>query len=429
MKVLVVGQGGREHALLWKIKKDKSIRKLYCAPGNGGTAEIADNVPIRPDDMHGLCDFCRREKVDLTIVGPEAPLAEGIVDLFVENGLRIFGPTRQAAKLESSKVFTKNLCRTAGIPTAWFEVFTDAARAKDFIKSKGAPLVIKADGLAAGKGVIVAETEEEALAAVDRIMLRKEFGASGDRIIVEEYLEGEEASIIVVSDGENIVPLASSQDHKRIFDGDKGPNTGGMGAYSPAPVVTEEIFSKTLSQLIEPAIRGMKAKGTPYKGVLYAGVMIVNNEPKLLEFNVRFGDPETQAILPRLNSSLLGLIEASIEGNIKNYSLKWNKRACACIVIASGGYPGKYKKGKEIRGLKEVLELPDTTLFHAGTKIEDSKIVTNGGRVLNIVALGKDIENAVNKAYKACRIVSFENMHYRNDIGYKALDKIGAKNG
>lgn len=306
MKVLVIGQGGREHALLWKIRQSQQAGELYSAPGNGGTAGIATNVSVKADDLAGLADFCEKEKIDLTVVGPESPLALGIVDLFKKKGLRIFGPARASAQLEGSKVFMKELCRDEGIPTADFEVFSDAEKAKDFIKGNAAPVVVKADGLAAGKGVIVAKTEVEALGAVDKIMVEKAFGSSGDRVIIEECLEGEEASIIVVSDGENITPLASSQDHKRIFDNDKGPNTGGMGAYSPAPLVTDEIFDKTISKIIIPAICGMKKRGTPHKGVLYAGVMISNGEPKLLEFNVRFGDPETQAILPRLNSDLLG---------------------------------------------------------------------------------------------------------------------------
>ncbi|UCD55320.1 MAG: phosphoribosylamine--glycine ligase [Candidatus Omnitrophota bacterium] len=420
MKVLVIGQGGREHALLWKIKQSPKVKKLYSAPGNGGTAEIAENVPIKADDVNSLRNFCEKEKIDLTVVGPEMSLTSGIVDLFKEKGLRIFGPGKAAAQLEASKIFTKELARNENIPTAWFEIFDDAKKAKDFIKSKSAPIVVKADGLASGKGVIVAKTENEAFQAVDKILVEKAFGSSGDKIIVEECLEGQEASIIVVSDGENIVPLASSQDHKRVFDGDKGPNTGGMGAYSPAPAVTGEVFNNTISRIIKPAINGMKKRGIPYKGVLYAGIMITNENPKLLEFNVRFGDPETQAILPRLNSDLLELIELSMEGSLGNYNLKWKKEACVCVVMASGGYPGKYEKGKEISGIEKALELEDTLIFHAGTRLANG-LLTNGGRVLNVVALGENIKNAIDKVYKACGMIKFENMHYRKDIGHSAL--------
>jgi phosphoribosylamine--glycine ligase len=423
MKVLIIGQGGREHALAWKIKQSPKVKKVYCAPGNGGTASIAANVPIKADDIKGLLDFSKKEKIDLTLVGPEGALAEGIVDLFEENRLRIFGPGKAAARLEASKAFTKELAKTENIPTAWFETFSDAKAAKDFIKSKGAPIVVKADGLAAGKGVIVAKREDEALQAVDKIIVEKAFGSSGEKIIVEECLEGEEASIIVISDGENIAGLASSQDHKRVFDGDKGPNTGGMGAYSPAPAVTDKIFNDTISRIIKPAIAGMKKRGAPFKGVLYAGIMIADNEPKLLEFNVRFGDPETQAILPRLNSDLLELIELSMEGGLSKHSLKWDKKACASVVMASGGYPGKYEKGKEISGIGKALETEDVLVFHAGTTREDGKLLTNGGRVLNVIGSGDGIKNAVDKAYDACSKISFEGAHYRRDIGHRAIKR------
>lgn len=423
MKVLVVGSGGREHALLWKIKQSKRVKALYSAPGNGGTGRIAANVPISADDINGLCNFCKDENISLTVVGPEAPLASGIVDVFEENGLRAFGPTKAAASLESSKVFMKELARDNGIPTAEFEIFDDTKKAKDFIKSRKIPLVVKADGLAAGKGVIVAKTREEAFSAIDKIMVEKAFGSSGDRVIVEECLEGEEASIIVISDGENIVPLASSQDHKRIFDGDKGPNTGGMGAYSPAPAVTDGIFSETTSRIIKPAISGMKEKGTPCKGVLYAGIMITKDGPKLLEFNARFGDPETQAILPRLNSDFPELIERSVDGSLKGHSLTWDERICVCVVVASGGYPGKYEKGREIFGIEKALELEDTLIFHAGTRTEGCRILTSGGRVLNVVALGEDVKVATCKAYRACGAIKFDGMHYRKDIARRALNR------
>ncbi|MCQ9207217.1 MAG: phosphoribosylamine--glycine ligase [Omnitrophica bacterium] len=422
MKVLVIGQGGREHALLWKIKQAKKVKSLYSAPGNGGTAGIATNVPISPDDIAGLSKFCESEKIDLSIVGPEIPLSLGIVDIFKEKGLRVFGPTRAAAQLESSKIFTKEIARKENIPTADCEIFDNAEKAKDFIESKKAPLVVKADGLAQGKGVIVAKDKSEALRAVERIMVEKTFGHSGERVIVEECLEGEEASIIVISDGENIVPLASSQDHKRAFDGDKGPNTGGMGAYSPTPLVTDKIFEETVVKIIKPAILGMKERGTPCCGVLYAGIMITQDGPKLLEFNVRFGDPETQAILPRLNSDLLELIEACEVGALKNYSLKWDKRTAVCAVMASGGYPGKYEKGKEISGIEKAALPEDVLVFHAGTKAAGKKILTSGGRVLNVVALGDGIRETADKVYRACKTIKFDGAHYRKDIGRRALN-------
>ena len=424
MKVLIIGEGGREHALAWKIKESPRLKELYCAPGNGGTDEIATNISIKPDDISALMDFCKKEKIDLTIVGPEAPLALGIVDTFKQEGLKIFGPNKAAAQLEASKIFTKELCKSENIPTAEYEAFTDAAKAKEYISKKGAPLVVKADGLAAGKGVFIAKEESIALQAVDTIMLEKAFGASGEKVIVEECLEGEEASIIVVSDGDNIVPLASSQDHKRAFDNDKGPNTGGMGAYSPAPVVTDEIFQETIEKIIKPTILGMKKNHTPHKGVLYAGIMITKDGPKLLEFNVRFGDPETQAILPRLDSDLLELLDKTAEGSLKDYKLKWSEKSCVSVVAASGGYPGKYEKGKEISGIKKALELENTLVFHAGTKKESGKTLTSGGRVLNIVALGADIEKAVDKVYKACSLIKFDGIHYRHDIGSRALERV-----
>jgi len=429
MRVLVIGSGGREHALLWKIKQSKRVKKLFAAPGNGGTASLAENVPVKADDIKGLLEFSLREKIDLTLVGPEVPLTMGIVDVFGEKGLRAFGPSGKAARLEASKIFTKELCRSENIPTADFEIFDNAEKAKKYIAGKNMPLVVKADGLAAGKGVIIAKTEKEASRAIDSIMVAKEFGSSGDRIIIEECLEGEEASIIVVSDGENIVPLASSQDHKRIFDNDLGSNTGGMGAYSPAPVVTTEIFNYTVSKMIKPVIKGMKKQGVLFKGVLYAGIMITKEGPKLLEFNARFGDPETQAILPRLSSDLVGLLEGSIDGTLKDYSLDWDKKSSVCVVMASGGYPEKYEKEKEIRGIEEAASLKDTFVFHAGTHSEPGSewVVTSGGRVLDIVALGDSIKEAIDKAYTACERIKFDQMHYRKDIGHRALRMIDQK--
>jgi len=422
MKVLIIGQGGREHALAWKLKQSPRIGKLFCAPGNGGTSKIARNIALKADDLTGLKDFCLREKIDLTVVGPEIPLACGIVDHFQESGLRVFGPSKKAAQLEASKVFTKELAISENIPTAFCEIFTDAGEAKDFIKTQKMPIVIKADGLAAGKGVIIAQTFREACETIDEIMVKKVFGLSGEKVIIEEFLEGEEASIIVITDGENIIPLASSQDHKRAFDGDKGPNTGGMGAYSPALVVTDEIFENTLNRIIKPAINGMHKRGINYKGVLYAGIIITENGPKLLEFNVRFGDPETQAILPRSDSDLLYLMQRAIEGDLDGYRLSWDQRSSVCVVLSSGGYPGKYEKNKKISGIDSTESLRDTFVFHAGTKIDDrGDLVTSGGRVLNVVSLGEDINDAIKKVYEACDMIKFEDMHYRRDIGHKAL--------
>ena len=425
MKILIIGSGGREHALAWKISCSKRVKNIFCAPGNGGTGQIARNVDIKADDIESLKKFAKDESIDLTIVGPEIPLALGIVDEFEKEGLKIFGPCKEVSRLEASKIFTKELCKEENIPTADFKIFDNEKTAKEYLKSTSFPVVIKADGLAAGKGVIIAKTEIEALSAIYSIMVRKEFGSSGDRIIIEECMEGEEASILVISDGENIVPLASSQDHKRIFDGDKGPNTGGMGAYSPAPVVTEKVFDKTIAKIIKPAILGMKKKGLSYKGVLYAGIMIVSGEPKLVEFNVRFGDPETEAILPRMESDIVELLELASCSGLKNYKIKWSKKTCVSVVMAAGGYPGKYEKGKEITGLKEAETIKDILIFHAGTKNEDTKILTSGGRVLNVVGLGSSLEEAINVAYKACNVVKFEKAYYRKDIGRRALEKRG----
>ncbi|MFH1406750.1 MAG: phosphoribosylamine--glycine ligase [Candidatus Omnitrophota bacterium] len=422
MKVLVVGSGGREHALIWKIAQSKRVKKIYAAPGNGGIAGLAECIPVKVEELDKLRDFAYKNKIDLTVVGPEAPLVLGIVDLFKKKGLRIFGPDRFGAQLEGSKVFTKELAKKSNIPTAKFEVFTTSSEAKAYIDKIGAPCVVKADGLAAGKGVIVARTANEAKKAVDVIMDERVFGKSGDRVIVEECLKGEEASIIVMTDGENIAAMASSQDHKRANDNDEGPNTGGMGAYSPAPIVSDEIFDTTINEIIVPTIKGLKDMGLRYSGVLYAGIMVVNGKPKLLEYNVRFGDPETQAILPRLKNDIVELMELTIDGNLNRAKLQWDKRACVCVVLASGGYPGNYEIGKEISGLKGVKKLKDRYAFHAGTKLTSKKIcVTDGGRVLGITALGKGLKGAIDKTYEAVSEINFENMHYRRDIGMRAL--------
>ena len=423
MRVLVVGSGGREHALAWKIRQSPLVDKVFCAPGNGGISQIAECVDIKADDIAGLTAFASRNKIDLTVVGPEAPLSGGITDKFSANGLRVFGPSKEAARLESSKVFMKELAKKYGIPTAGFEVFTESVAAKKYIKGFKGKFVVKADGLAAGKGVIVCSSKEEGLEAVEAMMERKIFKDAGKKVIIEECLEGEEASIIVVTDGKDAVPLASAQDHKRTLDGDKGPNTGGMGAYSPAPVVTDETMKAVMKDIIRPAIDGLSKEGIKYTGALYAGLMIDISGPKLLEFNCRFGDPETQAILPRLKSDFVELIEASIDDEIDIASLQWDERPCVSVVISSGGYPGEYKTGFEIDGLDALEKMKDVYVFHAGTRTSGEKTVTAGGRVLNVTALGSDIKDAIDRCYNAVNLIEFEGMHFRRDIGYRALNR------
>ncbi len=421
MKVLVIGSGGREHALVWKIKQSPKVKKIYASPGNAGIEELAEVVDIMPDDLKGLLRFAKDKKIDLTVVGPEAPLVNGIVDEFEKEGLKIFGPNKFAAQLEGSKIFAKEMMVKFNVPTANFKVFDEYQKAKDYVCKLKPPIVLKADGLAHGKGVIIASTTRDGCGAIDLMMVDKIFGPAGKRILVEDCLEGEEASILVLSDGKNVVPLASSQDHKRIFDGDKGPNTGGMGAYSPAPVVTDEIFRQVMEEIINPVIKGMYKEGNPYKGVLYAGIMITKDGPHVMEFNVRFGDPETQAILPRLNTDLVDLMEASISGKLANLKLGWNEKSCVAVVLASGGYPGEYQKEKKISGPDQLKTWPDVFVFHAGTKKFGKDIVTSGGRVLNVAGLGENIEQAIEYTYKAVEKISFEGMYYRKDIGQKAL--------
>jgi len=428
MRILVIGSGGREHALCWKIAKSKLCTKLYCAPGNGGISETAELVDIEADDIIGLLDFALDKNIDLTVVGPEAALVAGIVDKFESKGLKIFGPSKSCALIEGSKVFSKELMKRWGIPTADFKVFSNPDEALKYLDEKEAPLVVKADGLCAGKGVIVCKSIASARDAVNTMMVKKSFGDAAKKIIIEECLIGEETSIIVVSDGKNVVPLASSQDHKRVFDGDKGPNTGGMGAYSPAPVVTGAVFKEIIDKIILPMIKGMAKEGKPYKGALYAGIMMTKEGPKALEFNARFGDPETQAIMPRLESDLVDLMMRSIEGRLENYSLNWDRRPCVSVVAASGGYPGNYEKGIEIKGVDLAKALKDVVIFHAGTKQGrratdgSSTFLTNGGRVLNVTALGSDIKDAINNCYTALGKVSFDRIHYRRDIGFRAVN-------
>ncbi|MDD5737186.1 MAG: phosphoribosylamine--glycine ligase [Candidatus Omnitrophica bacterium] len=423
MRVLIIGSGGREHALAWKIKQSTLVDKVYCAPGNGGISSIAECVDIKPDDITGLIGFATRNKIDLTVVGPEAPLALGIVDRFCVNGLRVFGPSKEAAKIEASKVFMKQLMKKYGIPTADFEVFEDSARAKKYIGGLKGGFVVKADGLAAGKGVVVCSSKEQGISAVESIMERKDFRTAGNRIIIEECLEGEEVSMLVITDGKDCIPLASAQDHKRIFDGDNGPNTGGMGAYSPAPVATQELTDSVMNGIIKPTIAAMGKENARYTGVLYAGIMVTAAGPKVLEFNCRFGDPETQAILPRLKSDLIELIEASIDDEIDIAKPDWDERPCVSVVLSSGGYPGEYETGFEIEGLDALEKARDVYVFHAGTRLADGKTVTAGGRVLNVTALGSDIRDAIDRCYNAVNLIEFEGMHFRRDIGHRALKR------
>jgi phosphoribosylamine--glycine ligase len=426
VKVLVIGSGGREHCLVEKISRSSLVKKVYCAPGNGGTASIAENIPIAASDIQGLCDFARDKSIDLTVVGPEAPLVDGIVDIFEQRGLKIFGPRKKGAFLEGSKVLAKRIMQKYRIPTADFKIFSDPQEAKAYVRAK-APLVVKADGLAAGKGVVVASTDQEADAAIDMIMVEKKFGSSGDSVVIEDCLRGQEASVLVFTDGKSILPLVSSQDHKAVYDGDKGPNTGGMGAYAPAPLITPAIQAKIINKICRPLIDGLRAEGNPYKGILYVGLMISGGEPYVLEFNVRFGDPETQAILPKLTSDLVEIILKTIEGQLDSVTLDWDDRFCLCVVLASGGYPGSYEKGKQIKGLEELAGQKDIFVFHAGTKEVTShksqvtSVVTSGGRVLNVAGLGRTIKEAQEKTYKAVEKIHFEGRHYRRDIGSKAL--------
>jgi phosphoribosylamine--glycine ligase len=424
MKVLVVGGGGREHALVWKIAQSPRVTKIYCAPGNAGISEQATIVPIKANDLNGLLEFALKEEIDLTIVGPEDPLTKGIVDLFESKGLSIFGSNQRAAKIEGSKAFAKEMMKKYCIPTASYEIFDDHKEAIAYIRRHGTPIVVKADGLAAGKGVIVCKTVEEAIQSVERIMVDKIFGEAGNRVVVEECLVGEEASYIAFTDGKVILPMASSQDHKPIFDGDEGPNTGGMGAYSPAPVVTDQVHEKILERILRPIIQGMGEEGRPYKGVLYAGLMIHDGHPEALEFNARFGDPETQPVLMRMKGDIIPILEACIKGNLSQYQIEWDSRASVCVVMASKGYPGDYEKGKTIHGLKEVSQMKDVFVFHAGTALKDGQVITNGGRVLGVTGLGKDISRAIEKTYQAVKKISWDGVHYRKDIGQKALRQL-----
>ena len=417
MRVLVLGGGGREHALCWSIARSPLLTKLWCAPGNAGIAGVAECLGLNPDAPDEVVAFCERESVDLLVIGPEAPLAAGVSDAARAAGIAVFGPSRAAAQLEISKAFTKEICRASGAPTADYATFETPGDAKAYVTEKGAPIVIKADGLAAGKGVVVAETESEALDAIDLIF----DGPGGGAVVVEEMLTGEEASFFVLTDGDTILPLVGAQDHKRAHDGDTGPNTGGMGAYSPAPAFTPVIERAVMEKIVAPMLTEMKARGTPYSGVLYVGLMLTAEGPKLIEINARFGDPECQCILPRLETDLLPVLYACAKGTLKDQSLDWKTDSCLTIVMAANGYPGPYERGDPITGLDEAASDPNVTIFHAGTKSQDGGIVANGGRVLGITAMGRNFGDARARAYEAANGVRWETGFFRSDIGWRAL--------
>jgi phosphoribosylamine--glycine ligase len=420
MNILILGSGGREHALAWKIAASPLADKLYCAPGNAGIAQVADCVALDLGDHKAVIAFAKEHKIDLVVVGPEGPLCAGIVDDLEAAGIKAFGPSKWAARLEGSKGFTKDLCKANNIPTAAYQRFKQAAAAKDYVRVQGAPIVVKADGLAAGKGVVVAETVAEAEAAID-MMFGGGLGEKAWEIVIEECLVGEEASFFALCDGDTALPLASAQDHKRAFDGDKGPNTGGMGAYSPAPVMTDDITKRTMDEIINPTMRAMKAMGAPFKGVLFAGLMITAKGPQLIEYNTRFGDPECQVLMLRLMSDLLPALLAARDGQLKNFDLRWYPHAALTVVMAANGYPGSYEKGSEIGGLADAAALDDVEIFHAGTKAQDGKIVSNGGRVLNVCGTGKTIGDAQARAYAAVDKIKWPGGFCRRDIGWRAI--------
>jgi phosphoribosylamine--glycine ligase len=416
MRVLVVCGGGREHALVWKLRQSPRLARLWCAPGNAGIAADAECVSIAADDLDGLLRFATEARVDLTVVGPELPLTLGLVDRFAAAGLRAFGPTAAAARLEGSKAFAKEVMRDARVPTASFGVFSDPGDAAHYVREVGAPVVVKADGLASGKGVFVCATVAEALAAVDEVMRARVFGDAGSRVVVEEFLAGEEVSFMALTDGTTVLPLATSQDHKRVLDGDRGPNTGGMGAYSPAPIVGPALRDRIMAEIVEPVVRGLARRGIRYTGVLYAGLMVHEGRARVLEFNVRFGDPEAQALLARLRSDLVDLLERACEGRLAGTTVEWDPRAAVCVVLAAEGYPGAVERGRPIDGLDAARQL----VFHAGTRRDGGRIVTDGGRVLGVTALGETIDTAVADAYAAVEGIRWPGMHYRRDIGHRA---------
>ncbi|MFO0693005.1 MAG: phosphoribosylamine--glycine ligase [Polyangiales bacterium] len=419
MKVLVVGSGAREHSLVWKIAQDPGVT-VIAAPGNAGIAEIARTFPVDVEDPAAIVALAQQEGADFVVVGPEAPLVAGAVDALRAVGIEAFGASKAAARLEGSKAFSKEFMARHGVPTAGFRIFTDADEAEAYVRAAGRPLVVKADGLAAGKGVVVATSTEEAVEAIDSIMRKKAFGPAGDKVVIEETLRGQEVSYHVVSDGKTYVRMAPAQDHKRVFDGDKGPNTGGMGAYSPPPVFTAEVEEKVLARVVEPTLRGMASEGTPFQGALFVGLMIENGEPMVLEYNTRFGDPECESIMTRWKGSVLPLLQGAVRGTLDAVTPVWEAPASLCVVLAAGGYPGTIEKGREITGLDEAAKVPNVTVFHAGTAKKDGKFVTSGGRVLTITAIGADVDEAAERAYRVVDLVGFENRQVRRDIGHHA---------
>jgi phosphoribosylamine--glycine ligase len=420
MKILIVGGGGREHAIAWKLLQSPRVSKLYCAPGNGGTAQIAQNVPIDVHDFAGLAQFVKDEGIELTVVGPEDPLLHGIVDFFHERNLPIYGPNSMAAKIEGSKSFAKKLMQRYGIPTAAYETFLDYESAIAYVREQGAPIVVKADGLAAGKGVVVAETLEEAEEALRQIMQEHVFGQAGARVVIEECMRGEELSLLSFVDGETVKPMITSQDHKRVYDDDRGPNTGGMGTYAPVPHMSDELVAEIVRTIVQPMATGMARDGIPFKGILYTGLMITEQGPKVVEFNARFGDPETQVILPLLETDLLDIFLATVKGELHAIDVTWQKGSAVCVIMAAPGYPGDYPKGDPISGLEQVKA--PVTVFHAGTKETESGVVTNGGRVLGVTGTGEDLHQAREAAYAAVRSISLAGAHYRTDIAFRAMN-------
>ncbi|PKM67983.1 MAG: phosphoribosylamine--glycine ligase [Firmicutes bacterium HGW-Firmicutes-2] len=419
MKVLVIGGGGREHAIIWKLAQSKKVTEIYCAPGNAGIMEMANCVDISATDVEGLLDFALEKAIDLTVVGMDDPLMLGVVDIFESKGLRIFGPRKNAAILEGSKVFAKDLMKKYNIPTAGYEVFEDPNQAKAYLKTCPYPTVLKADGLALGKGVLICETEEEALAGVDEIMIAQKFGDAGKVMVVEEFMTGPEVSVLSFCDGDHILPMVSAQDHKRVFDNDEGPNTGGMGTFSPSRYYTEEVHEVAMKTIFEPSLKAMKAEGRSFTGIIFFGLMLTPQGIKVLEYNARFGDPEAQVVLPKLKTDLFDVLQAAIDGRLDEVELEWDRRPTVCVVMASGGYPIAYEKGYPITGLEEQKKKDDVVVFHAGTKKEGDRVVTNGGRVLGVTAFGKSMEEARKTAYEAVSEIEFENKQYRTDIGIK----------
>lgn len=419
MKILVVGGGGREHAIVWKIARNPSVKKIYCAPGNGGISKIAECVPIKAMDIDGVVKFSKEKGIDLVVVSPDDPLAAGMVDALNSSGIRAFGPVKNSAMIESSKAFAKNLMKKYGIPTADFQVYDNPAEALKYLKNCRYPSVIKADGLALGKGVIIAQSYEEAEKAVHEIMDDKIFGESGSRIVIEEYLTGKEVTVLAFTDGKTLIPMVSSQDHKKAYDGDLGPNTGGMGALSPSKYFTDELMETSMNSIFIPTMEAMNKEGRTFKGVLYFGLMITKDGPRVLEYNARFGDPEAQAVLPRLKTDIVDIFNAIIDEKLHTVNIEWEQRASVCVVAASEGYPGKYSTGFEINGIDDAEKYEDVIVFHAGTKYENGKYYTAGGRVLGVTALDDTLELAVNKAYRGLKRIRFENMFYRKDIGLR----------